>query len=59
MAQRYPILRARLDDGSIYVVGLEYMGRALDGVELCLGVVGFERQLEAILATDSGDPANW
>ena len=47
-----------LNQGHVWVDGQSYMGKAADGVEIELGLVGYEMQIEEYLVEHCG-PANW
>jgi hypothetical protein len=53
-----PLLQSYLDSGQIWIVDGEYLGRAADGVEVGLGIVGGERTLENYLVHQGG-PEAW
>jgi len=55
---KYPILNARIEEGSIYIVGLHLIGIAADGVKVSIGSIESPELAERYL-TDFPTPDVW
>lgn len=53
-----PLLDHLLKDGSVWLDGREYVGRATDGVEVSLGSLGDEEWIEKYLSANP-TPDTW